>query len=245
MARLSHGKLANSIVGGQRADMSDFPFDVVVFDLDGTLADTLEDITGALNRTLSDLDRPTLSPDEVRPLIGGGSKALLHRAMPDVDEAYLDRTQTRYLDHYAAHICVGTRPYSGVEAAMDALAARGVQLAICTNKAERLTHALVAALDWQDRFAAIVCPDTLQIRKPDPAPLKAAVAQAGGGRAVLIGDSSIDAETARNAGLPFVAFGLGFADRPLGELGADAVINAYEELVPALIALGRVQRSRG
>ncbi len=117
---------------------------------------------------------------------------------------------------------------------MDELAARGVKLAICTNKPERLTHLLVDALGWTGRFAAVVGGDTLAVRKPDPAPLHEAIARAGGGRAAFVGDSITDAETAKAAGLPFVAVSFGFSDRPVAELGADAVIDSYAELIPAL-----------
>jgi len=117
---------------------------------------------------------------------------------------------------------------------MDALAGRGVRLAICTNKTERMTHLLVEALGWQDRFAAIVCADTLAVRKPDPLPLLEAVARAGGGKAAFVGDSITDADTAKAARLSFVAVGFGYCDRPVTELEADALIHSYAELIPAL-----------
>jgi phosphoglycolate phosphatase len=97
-----------------------------------------------------------------------------------------------------------------------------------------MTAKLLAALGWERRFEAVVGGDTLPVRKPDPAPLLEAIARAGGGRAAFVGDSIIDAETARAAGVPFVAVSFGFSDRPVGELGADAVIDSYDEMVPAL-----------
>ena len=97
---------------------------------------------------------------------------------------------------------------------------------------------LVDALGWSGRFAAIVGADTLAVRKPDPLPLREAIARAGGGRAAFVGDSITDADTARAAGIPFVAVSFGFSDRPVGELGADAVIDDYAELIPALERLG-------
>ena len=121
-----------------------------------------------------------------------------------------------------------------LEQALDALAARGVKLAICTNKPERLTHLLLDALGWTGRFAAIVGGDTLPVRKPDPAPLHEAIARAGGGRAAFVGDSITDADTAKAARPAFVAVSFGFSDRPVAELGADAVIDHYAELIPAL-----------
>src|SRR4051794_21715722 len=217
--------------------MADFPFGVVAFDLDGTLADTAPDLAAALNRVLAGLKRPTVDPDAVREMVGFGSKALLRRGLAltgAAPEALVEETYPLFLDHYAANICVGTRPYAGLEAALDELAARGVTLAICTNKLERLSRLLIEALGWRRRFAAIVGADTLPVGKPDPRPLLEAIARAGGRRAAFVGDSIVDARTARAAGIPFVAVSFGFSDRPASELGADAVIDDYDDLIPAL-----------
>jgi phosphoglycolate phosphatase len=213
--------------------MADFPFDVVAFDLDGTLADTAPDLAAALNHILARLGRPPVDPESVRRLVGHGAKALLRKALGD-DRAGIERALPLYLAFYADHICVGTRPYPAVEQAMDALAARGVKLAICTNKPERLTHLLIEALGWTGRFAAIVGADTLPVRKPDPLPLREAIARAGGGKAAFVGDSIVDAETARAGGIRFVAVSFGFSDRPVEALGADSVIHGYDELIGAL-----------
>jgi phosphoglycolate phosphatase len=212
--------------------MACFPFDVVAFDLDGTLADTAPDLAAALNHTLARLGRPGVDPESVRHLVGHGARALLRRALDD--EKLVERGLPIYLDYYAANICVGTRAYPALEEAMDELSARGAKLAICTNKPERLTHLLVDALGWTGRFAAVIGADTLPVRKPDPRPLEEAIVRAGGGRAALVGDSITDAETARAAGVPFVAVSFGFSDRPARELGADAVIDDYGELIGAL-----------
>jgi phosphoglycolate phosphatase len=216
--------------------MARFPFDVVAFDLDGTLADTAPDLAAALNHTLGKLGRPAVDPDSVRHLVGHGARALLQRALDE--ETLVERGLPIYLEFYAANICVGTRRYPGLEQAMDDLAARGAKLAICTNKPERLTHLLVDALGWTGRFAGIVGADTLPVRKPDPRPLLEAIASAGGGRAAFVGDSITDAETARAAGVPFVAVSFGFSDRPVRELGADVVVDDYAELIGVLSRLG-------
>ena len=217
--------------------MAGFPFDTVAFDLDGTLADTAPDLAAALNHTLGRLGRPEVDPQSVRHLVGHGARALLRKALGG-DDTLIEDVLPIYLDFYAAHICVGTTLYPGLEDAMDALAARGVKLAICTNKPERLTHLLVDALGWRGRFAAIVGADTLAVRKPDPLPLLEAIARAGGAkdgrRAAFVGDSITDAETARAAGVPFVAVSFGFSDRPVEALGADAVIDDYAELIEVL-----------
>lgn len=217
--------------------MLPFPFDVVVFDLDGTLADTALDLAAALNHALERLDRPTVDPAHVRHLVGHGARSLLRKGLAlsgDAPESLVDQGFPHYIDYYAANICVGTRVYDGLDAALDALRARDVRLAICTNKQERLTNLLSWALGWNGRFDAIVGGDTLAVRKPDPAPLHEAIRRAGGGLAAFVGDSITDADTARAAGVPFVAVSFGFSDRPVEALGADAVIDRYDELVGAL-----------
>jgi phosphoglycolate phosphatase len=217
--------------------MNPFPFDVVAFDLDGTLADTAPDLAEALNHALVALGRPSVPPASVRHLIGHGARAMLRRGLAQSGEAPEELVEQGYLiliEHYAAHICDGTRLFPGIEAALADIERAGAALAVCTNKQEALTMKLLAALGLDDRFAAIVGGDTLPVRKPDPALLFEAVARAGGGRAVLIGDSITDADTARAAGIPFVAVSFGFSDRPVEALGADAVIDDYGELVGAL-----------
>lgn len=217
--------------------MRSFPFDVVAFDLDGTLADTAPDLAAALNHALAALGRPAVAPESVRNLIGHGGRALLRRGLAasgEAPEALVDEGYPILLDYYGAHLCEGTSPYPRISEALDGIGAAGAALAVCTNKPEALASGLLDALGWRGRFAAVVGGDTLPVRKPDPAPLFEAIARAGGGRGVLVGDSITDADTARAAGVPFVAVGFGFSDRPVEALGADAVIEDYGELIAAL-----------
>ena len=220
--------------------MPNFPFDIVAFDLDGTLADTAPDLAAALNHALEQLGRPTIEPGTVRHLVGHGARALLRRGLAKSgasDEALVEQGFPHFMDFYAANICIGTTAFAGVDAALDGLKARGVRTAICTNKPESLSRLLIGALGWEGRFDALVGGDTLPVRKPDPAPLHEAIARAGGGRAAFVGDSIVDADTARAAALPFVAVSFGFLDRPVEQLGADAVIDSFDELLPALQSL--------
>lgn len=220
--------------------MQPIPFDVVAFDLDGTLADTAPDLAAALNHALAQLGRPTIDPATVGHLVGHGARALLRKGLAisgDAAEAIVEQGFPHFMDYYAANICVGTVGYPGVEPVLDALKAHGVRIALCTNKPEQLTHLLLDALGWTTRFDSVVGGDTLPVRKPEPAPLHEAIARAGGGRAAFVGDSITDADTARAASLPFIAVSFGFRDRPVDQLGADAVIDHYDELIPALAQL--------
>lgn len=217
------------------------PFACVAFDLDGTLVDTGPDLTAALNHALVELGRPPVPEASVRVMVGHGARKLLERGLAasgDVSPALIDQGFPLFLDYYAAHICDHSVPFDGIERTLDRLAGGGVRLAICTNKPEALTLLLLDALGWRGRFAAVVGGDSLPQRKPDPAPLHAAILQAGGGTAAYVGDSSTDTDTAKAAGIPCVAVTFGFADRPPEELGATALIDHFDELIPTLQRLG-------
>ena len=219
--------------------MADFPFHVVGFDLDGTLLDTSGDLTAAVNHALAGAGRAPLTVEQVRPMIGGGSRHMLSQGMAETGgctEAELDGLQRRLLDFYEANIAVETRPFPHALDALDALATRGVRLGIVTNKNERLARRLLDELKLTGRFDAILGGDTLGPgrAKPAPDPILAMVERCGGGRAAFVGDSIYDTGAARAAGLPSVAVSFGFLQQPVEELGADAVIDSYAELVRTL-----------
>ena len=218
------------------------PFDVVAFDLDGTLADTSADLAAALNHALRRMGRPAIMLDDVRLMVGHGTRALMHQGLAatgEASEALVEASLPDLVDFYASNICRATTAYPGVEAALDTLSSRGVRLAICTNKPERLTRTLVDALGWARRFDAVIGGDTLSVCKPDPAPLREAIARAGGGAAAYVGDSITDARTAVSAGVPFVAVAFGFRDRPVEQFGAQAVLDHFDALVDTLERVGR------
>ncbi len=221
--------------------MTNFPFPVVVFDLDGTLLDTAPDLTAALNHALTVMGRPAVPEASVRHMVGHGARALLQKGLAatgEMSEALVEQGFPIFIDYYSANIAVGSRPFPGIEAALEVLSSRGVKLAVCTNKLESLSRQLIDAIGWQDRFVALVGGDTLPVRKPDPAPLFEAIARSGGGRAAFVGDSITDTLTGQNAKIPTVAVTFGFSDRPHDQLGADRLIDHFDELVGALEALG-------
>jgi phosphoglycolate phosphatase len=224
--------------------MAPFPFRIVGFDLDGTLLDTSGDLAAAVNHALASVDRPPLPVERVRPMIGGGARQMLAQGMAATggcDQDTLDILHQRLLAYYEVNISVHTRPFPGVVDSLDALAARGVAVGVMTNKIERFARALLDDLALTGRFAAIVGGDTIGIAKPDPAPIHAMVERcgglAGGGRAAFVGDSIYDVRAAKAAGLPVVACSFGFLDRPVEDLGADAVIDRYDELIGVLEGL--------
>jgi phosphoglycolate phosphatase len=215
----------------------------VLFDLDGTLVDTGPDLTAALNHALGVLGRRAVDEESVKEMVGLGARKLLERGLeatgvmtPELVEAGVQP----FLDFYGANICVGSRPYAGIEAAMDALASDGVRIAICTNKPQRLSEQLVEALGWGGRFAAILGADRVPQRKPHPAHVLSTLEAAGGDvrSCAFVGDSIVDVTAAKAAEMPVVAVSFGFPDRPADTLGADAVIDSYEELIPTLRRLG-------
>ncbi|MFA5962666.1 MAG: phosphoglycolate phosphatase [Sphingomonas sp.] len=220
--------------------MSSFRFRTIVFDLDGTLADTAPDIAAALNHALASVGRAALSLEAVRGMVGHGGRVLMQRglvATGGMDEAAMAAGFPAFIAYYEAHVCDFSLAYPGATGALDALRDQGISLAVCTNKPEHLARGLIEALGWRDRFAAIVGGDTVATTKPDPAMLHLAIERAGGGQVAMVGDSIVDVQTARAAGVPCVAVSFGFADRPADQLGADAVIDDYDALLPTLAIL--------
>ena len=220
--------------------MSDFPFAIVGFDLDGTLIDTVGDLTAAVNHALSLVDRAPLSAAKVRPMIGLGAKHMLEqglRATGGVPDGAVERLYHDLLAYYEAHILVHSHPFPGVVETLDKLDALGVRTAVVTNKAEHLARKLLGDLGLADRMAVIIGGDTVGERKPSPAPIHAMIERCGGGRAAFVGDSIYDVMAAKNAGVPSIAVSFGFLDRPAHELGADNVIDHFDELIPLLETL--------
>lgn len=211
----------------------------MVFDLDGTLVDTSPDLCSALNHVLQHFGRPEIDPAAVRHLVGHGARAMIRRGLGlsgAVDEVIVEAAMPIFRRYYADHIADGSRPFAGIEAALDRLRAHGVICAICTNKPEMLARQLIAALGWDGRFAAILGGDSVDRCKPDAQHVTATIAAAAGQRvsSVFVGDSSVDVAAARAAKIPVIVVGFGFADQPVAELGADAVIGHYDELLPLL-----------
>ena len=214
-------------------------FDIVGFDLDGTLVDSSGDLTAAVNDALASVGRAPLTIAQVKTMVGGGAKHMLMQGLEATGGIEADAFRPLYrrmLDYYGNHLSVHTRPFPGAVVALDALAERGVRVAVCTNKFESFAIRLLTDLGLIDRFACIIGGDTLGpgLSKPDRAPIDEMIRRSGGGRAAFVGDSIYDIMAARNAGIPGIAVSFGFLLEPVEKMGADAVIDSFDELIPTL-----------
>jgi phosphoglycolate phosphatase len=231
--------LADSTIPRHCPLMNQFPFAIVGFDLDGTLLDTAADLGEAMNHALRSIGRPDVPAGQVRDLVGGGSRRMLERALAltgGMDGVDLSQLHAMLLRHYEDNIAVHSRLFPGGTAMLDALAERGIALAVVTNKFESLARKLLEELGLASRFRTIMGGDTLGPGRAKPAPdlLLEMVTRCGGGRAAFVGDTTYDTRAAQAAGLPSVAITFGYNDLPPHELGAGAVIDHFDELVPAL-----------
>ena len=182
-------------------------FRAVLFDLDGTLADTAPDLIAAVNRILVEESRPPLPDSALRPLVSKGGRALLARAFPDLGEEAREPLLPRFLAAYAEALAVHTRPFEGIEPLLADIEARGWPWGIVTNKPEGLAIGVVEGLGWSTRSKALVGGDTLPVRKPAPEPLWLAASQLGvtPEACLYVGDDARDVEAAKAAGMPSVA----------------------------------------
>ncbi|MCA0405103.1 MAG: HAD-IA family hydrolase [Proteobacteria bacterium] len=215
----------------------------LVFDLDGTLAETAPDIMGTLNHLLVQEGLAPLPVSKARDLVGAGARALLERGFKVSGRPLLpERLEALFQDflvHYLDHIADLSFLFEGVEPALERLKARGFTLAVCTNKPEQHSHALLKRLGVHEQFAAIAGRETFPFFKPDPRHLTETIRLAGGEgqRAIMIGDSRTDVDTARAAGIPVIGVTFGYTDVPIEALNPDKVISHFDALDTAIDAL--------
>jgi phosphoglycolate phosphatase len=219
------------------------PVRTIVFDLDGTLVDTAPDLVNALNFVLGREGLPAIPPASARNMIGAGARRMIERGLELEDRttsvADITRLTGDFVDHYAAHIADESRPFEGLEGALDVLAANGFRFAVCTNKLEWLSKLLLDRLGLSGRFAAICGADTFGVSKPDPAILQQTVARAGGELAssIMVGDAGPDIGVARRAGIPVIGVAFGYTEVPIADLKPDRLINHMRELPAAVESL--------
>jgi phosphoglycolate phosphatase len=213
---------------------------LVVFDLDGTLAETAGDLISTLNVILAKDAIAPLALDQARVLLGAGARALIERgyasAGRSIDKPHLEKLFADFLRHYNEHICDHSHLFPGVGEALDRLEQAGYILAVCTNKIESSSVKLLQALGVAHRFKAICGQDTFSVCKPDPRALLWTIERAGGtpDRSIMIGDSITDIATAKAAHIPVVAVDFGYTDKPVTELGPNRVISHFDQLFGAV-----------
>ncbi len=215
----------------------------LLFDLDGTLADTAGDLCETMNVILTRHGRERVPETRVRHLVGGGARLLMQRGFAETGveatEAQLDQLFQEFIEYYSAHIADHTKLWPGIEPLLMRLADEGVGLAVCTNKVEHLARQLLSKLRIDHYFPVVIGGDTLPVKKPDPEHLFEAVRLLGGDRAsaIMVGDSETDIDAALNAKMPSICVSFGYSRQPVPELGADVVIDHFEEFPAALVRL--------
>ncbi len=214
----------------------------ILFDLDGTLVDSLPDLALAMNRFLAALGRRAVTLAELRAWVGDGVGVLIERALAATGGPVAEPLPIlveRYLGYYKGHTAVETRPYPGVVETLKALHRDGHALGVCTNKPVALSEELLEALGMRGLFSAVVGGDSLAHRKPHGGHIKGTLAAMGhhGGKALMVGDSPNDVAAAKAAGIPVVAVSFGYSQVAPDKLGADAVIGDFRDLPKVLAGL--------
>ena len=202
----------------------------VIFDLDGTLIDSAADIHGAACRTLARFGLPPITAEQSRSFIGRGERVYVQLMMAATGlDAPLETGVAAFIAEYERPP-LDTALYPNVMSCLRALGAAGVRLGLCTNKPTGPTQVVLDHFDLAPIFGAIVCGDTLPVRKPDPAPLHEAMARLDVRTCLYVGDSEVDAETARRAGMPFALFTEGYRKTPVADLPHDLAFDDFDQL---------------
>ena len=222
---------------------------LLVFDLDGTLIDSVPDLTNALNEVLREHRHAALSRAEVVPMVGDGVPQLVARAFAARGGTAAEAAAAlpRYIALYEASATNLTRPYPGVRDTLEALRRAGYRCAVCTNKLQHATMTVLKGLDLAALFDGVAGGDRYPVRKPDPGHLLGLIGELGGrpDRAVMIGDSENDAAVAHAAAVPLVLMRYGYARADPATLGAAALLERFAELPAALLRLGLTASAAG
>lgn len=215
-------------------------FSALLFDLDGTIIDSAPDVCASVNRVLETMGRPQISVTDTKALVGFGARVLVEKVLEITgepgSEEDIDNLLTGFLDSYQRNPSEHSTIFPGAREALDRFVALGITLGICTNKPEATCFPVLEAFDLKKFFPTVICGDTLEFRKPDPRHVFHTLDVMGARRddAAFIGDSEADIEAANNADLPSVLVTFGYCHVPFDSLGANAVIDHFDELDHAL-----------
>ncbi len=215
----------------------------ILFDLDGTLADSAPDIADALNLVLREQGLKEFSLKAVTSMVGGGVPLLIERALKTLGEsAGNDRIGSlvnRFLEIYTPRAAEKTMLFPGAREVLEAYHGEGVRLGVCTNKPEAVSNMILEALDVAHLFGVVIGGDTLPVKKPDPAPLIAAfgVLECDVAQCLMVGDSGVDAQAARAAGIAVLLVTFGYTQTPVHELDSDGLVDSFSALPGAIKSL--------
>lgn len=207
----------------------------------------LPDIHKAASEMLAETGHAELGIAKIRSFIGNGVPALITKIMQEIDVDQEDRARHAVLEecfmrHYTAAPAVLSKPFDNVPATLDYFLANGFRLAVCTNKPEAIAKQILRDLNMDSYFAVVIGGDSLTVRKPDPAPLHAAIDQACASTAIYVGDSEVDSETAQHADVPFMLFTEGYRRASIDEIQHQAAFSDFSQL-PGLVQMIREQAS--
>jgi phosphoglycolate phosphatase len=211
----------------------------VVWDLDGTLVDSAEDIATAVNLVLTDNNLSTLTVAQVRQMIGNGAAKLLDRAFEAANGSQgcdRDAAYQRFLTHYEKHCCDNTAFYPGIANVVSTCAEKGITQGVCTNKPHRMAELILSHLQIRSCFSSVIGGDSTEFRKPHAQPLLTCMEQlnASAGQTLMIGDSAADVGVARAAGVAVAVLPWGYTPTGAADLGADVVIEDAAALLQVL-----------
>jgi len=211
--------------------------DLLIFDLDGTLVNSQRDLTDSVNATRAWMGLSPLPPENVARYVGNGAPVLIQRALPDAGEEEWSRGLKYFLEYYREHMLDSTRPYPGVREALDELHVAQVPLAVLTNKPIRFTLKMLEGLALNSHFFRVYGGNSLPEKKPNPTGLNALVAESGADRdrTIMVGDSAVDIDTARNAGVRACGVRWGFQPETFVASPPDFLIDDLRELVERVL----------
>lgn len=215
----------------------------LVFDLDGTLVDSVRDLVPALNQTIAIDGVPPVTMADVGYVVGQGALKMIELAFRLHRVSLTEKRQKELLEHfltfYEHHIADNTVYFDGVDDALDRLAVEGWQFSVCTNKYEHLARKLLTQMGVSARYVSITGGDTFSFRKPDGRHILETIKSANGyvGGSIMVGDSINDIEAAKDADVPVIAVDFGYTDTPVDQLGPDAVISSFQHLPDVVLAL--------
>ena len=215
---------------------------LLIFDLDGTLIDSKLDLAHAVNATRAHMGMPALEHQRVYSYVGNGAPVLIRRALgEEATELQVEEALEFFLEYYREHPLDFTRLYPGVRESLERLGQAGKQMAVLTNKPVRISRAILAGLGVQDFFFRIYGGNSFEFKKPHPVGVEALMRETGVGRdaTLMVGDSSVDVETARNAGIACCGVTYGFQPESLADPAPDRLVDRMEDLADWVLAGNR------